>query len=165
MTWDTQTDHCASQLSLDHSRIPAGKAYSACLTSLTSLSICVFCGCVCVYVCVRVHSYLFTWLSAYLAVCLYVWLTMQFLFYRYVYQFVCMCVSMGEMTTGFPAVLTTCSAPFSFPSVLLFTPLGCSTLTTHVVLSCLAFHFVVNGHGFGPYSILEVLDLMGIPFR
>lgn len=54
MTWDTQTDHCASQLSLDHSRIPAGKAYSACLTSLTSLSICVFCGCVCVYVCVRV---------------------------------------------------------------------------------------------------------------
>lgn len=165
MTWDTQTDHCASQLSLDHSRRQSILSLSDQLDQFIYLCFLWMRLCVCVRACVRVHSYLFTWLSAYLAVCLYVWLTMQFLFYRYVYQFVCMCVSMGEMTTGFPAVLTTCSAPFSFPSVLLFTPLGCSTLTTHVVLSCLAFHFVVNGHGFGPYSILEVFDLMGIPFR
>ena len=35
---------------------------------------------------------------------------------------VCMCVSMGEMTTGFPAALTTCSTPFSSPPVLPFHP-------------------------------------------
>lgn len=38
--------------------IPAGKAYSACLTSFTSLSICVFCGCVCLCVCVFVCAFI-----------------------------------------------------------------------------------------------------------
>lgn len=66
----------------------------------------------------------------------------------------CACVSMGEMTTGLPAVLTTCSpqSPFSFtPPPSSFTPLGCSSLTSHVVLSCPAFHFVMNCHVIQPF--------------
>ncbi len=65
------------------------------------------------------------------------------------------CVSMGEMATGFPAVLTTCSTPFSFPPVLHFTLPGCSTLTTHVVLSALATRVVLNGH------IIQSLSSLG----
>lgn len=112
--------------------IYAGKG-QACLSSLTSLHafLCVF-G--------VFHSSISFYLASGLSlfVSKFDWTCILHFIRKYDFFFFCMCVSMGEMTTGFPAVRTTCSIPSfsgSFPQVLLFTPHGCSTLTRHVVLS------------------------------
>lgn len=74
-----------------------------------------------------------------------------------------MCVSMGEMTTGFPAALTTCSARFPLPSSPQFYPTWLLYLDTHVVLSGLAALFVVNGHAIQASLCMAVGAPCGVP--
>lgn len=94
---------------------PTGEAAPACLARLTSLCVCV---CVCVYLTIALHASLSVHLASILSPCLSPCLVNHASFMLSVSLSigVCMCVSMGEMTTGFPAVLTTCSTPSSFAS-------------------------------------------------
>lgn len=87
------------------------------------------------------HPYLFIWLLACLPVCLCA-NHASFILSLSLAIGVCMWVSMGEMTTGFPTVLTTCSTPFFFP--LFLYPMWHLYLDHHVVLSVLAFCIVLN---------------------
>lgn len=111
--------------------IPMGKANTARLAWVTALC-----------VCVESYIHLFIWLLVCPSVGLHVWVTMHPSLYHYVYHLVCACVC--PRVTWLVGFLLFWPRRALHSTLHLFNPPGCSTLTTHAVLSHLASCPVLN---------------------